>query len=308
MFAVVGTCLYYAICVYGVTKAKFATHMWDVSVAHVMSNEFLISSFFLNWPTALVWAFAKTSFFLMYLNLFRPVEWLRIGCYFGLIINWGFYTAVIAASIYYNAPNPGQTWLEGSQNPRYTRSFNMTMPIASGSLILDFYILILPIWVVWNLHLDIKRRIGVLAIFATGLIACIASSLSIVYKHKLAGHIDDFTYWTYPILLMALVEMCVGISCSCMPSLAALWRYLDRKGSGTGWSFWNSVIFTPIRSLFRSGGSGGDSKGQSEDWTKDSNQIHKSSYINIQVDSESTRGLAHEHEMTDFGGPSSNMV
>lgn len=185
MVAVVGTCLYYIICVYGVTKAKFATHMWDISIAHTMSDEFLIvkmaaaqsclmltfiqCSFFLNWPTALVWAFAKTSFFLMYLDLFKPVRWLRIGCYVGLIINWGFYTAVVAASIYFNAPSPGQTWLEGSQNARYTRSFDMTMPIASGSLILDFYILVLPVWVVWNLHLDMRRRLGVLAIFATGL-------------------------------------------------------------------------------------------------------------------------------------------
>ncbi len=127
-------------------------------------------SFFLNWPTALVWAFAKTSFFLMYLNLFKPIDWLRIGCYIGLIVNWGFYMAVIAATLYYSAPGPGQTWLEGFHNPRYSKAFNMTIPIASGSLILDCYILVLPVGVVWNLRLDLKRRLGVLAIFATGLL------------------------------------------------------------------------------------------------------------------------------------------
>lgn len=94
-----------------------------------------------------------------------------------------------------------------------------------------------------------------------------------------------------------------------MPASAALWRYFNGKSSGTGWSFWGSAIFTPIRSLFRSSnGSGGSSKDPNGSWNKDSNQIQKSSYINIQVDSESTRGLAHEHEMTDFGGPPSNKV
>lgn len=55
----------------------------------------------------------------------------------------------------------------------------MTMPIASGSLILDLYILVLPISVVWNLHVNLRRRIGVLAIFATGLmyVCC----LSLIY-------------------------------------------------------------------------------------------------------------------------------
>jgi hypothetical protein len=106
----------------------------------------------------------------MYLDLFSPLTWLRVGCYIGLFVNWGFYLAVIAASLYYNAPSPGQTWLEGSQNARYSGSFNMTMPIASGSLILDVYILLLPVWVVWHLHLGVKRRLGVIAIFATGLL------------------------------------------------------------------------------------------------------------------------------------------
>ncbi|KAF2274905.1 uncharacterized protein EI97DRAFT_93477 [Westerdykella ornata] len=44
LVALIGTCSYYAICVYGVTRAKFATHMWDISVSHTMSDEFLIVS------------------------------------------------------------------------------------------------------------------------------------------------------------------------------------------------------------------------------------------------------------------------
>ncbi|EAT88234.2 hypothetical protein SNOG_04474 [Parastagonospora nodorum SN15] len=257
-------------------RTKFATHMWDISIAHTMSDEFLIPSFFLNWPTALVWAFAKTSFFLMYLDLFSPVKWLRIGCYVGIIVNWGFYIAVIAASLYYNAPSPGQTWLEGSQNPRYAGSFNMTMPIASGSLILDVYILLLPVWVVWNLHLNLTRRLGVIAIFATGLFCCVASSLSIVYKHKLNGKLGDFTWWTYPILLMALVEMCVGISASCMPATAAFWRHVFGQSSEnpTGRSLWASRIFMPIRSLVRSKGSSHYSKNSSgSSWARQSSHL-----------------------------------
>lgn len=105
----------------------------------------------------------------MYLQIFGPLPWLRKTVYFGLFVNWGFYIAVIAASIYYQAPNAGQTWQEGFMNARYTESFNMTLPIASGSLILDTYIFILPLVAVSKLQLTTKKKLGVIAVFTTGL-------------------------------------------------------------------------------------------------------------------------------------------
>ncbi|KAF2274904.1 uncharacterized protein EI97DRAFT_434812 [Westerdykella ornata] len=235
----------------------------------------------------------------MYLHLFEPLRWLRLGAYFGLFLNWGFYTAVIIASIYFNAPSPGQTWQEGAQNERYKRSFNMTLPIASGSLFLDCYILVLPIWVVWNLRLSFRRRLGVMAIFATGLAACIASSLSIAYKYKLNHHLNDFTYWTYPVLLLALVEMCVGISCSCMPSVAGFSRYLHKDGGA--WAPWGTSILAPLRSLFTSSNRDHSQDG-GRSWKQEGSRIHKSNYISIELESLSTHALTQNHEMTDFGG------
>jgi hypothetical protein len=105
----------------------------------------------------------------MYLQIFGPLPWLRKSVYFGLLVNWGFYIAVIIASIYYQAPDPGQTWQQGFMNSRYTKSFDMTMPIASGSLVLDTYIFILPLIAVMNLQLTFKKKLGVIAVFTTGL-------------------------------------------------------------------------------------------------------------------------------------------
>ncbi len=112
----------------------------------------------------------------MYLQIFGPLPWLRICVYIGLFLNWGFYTAVIVASIYYQAPNPGQTWQEGFLNDRYTKSFNMTIPIASGSLFLDTYIFVLPLIAVSKLRLSTKKKIGVMAVFATGLMCAACPS------------------------------------------------------------------------------------------------------------------------------------
>ncbi|KAK7747386.1 hypothetical protein SLS53_001640 [Cytospora paraplurivora] len=52
-----------------------------------------------------------------------------------------------------------------------------------------------------------QKKLGVIAVFTTGLMACVASSISIYFKHRLNSHLGDYTYWIYPVLLMALVEI-----------------------------------------------------------------------------------------------------
>ncbi|KAH8889142.1 hypothetical protein GQ53DRAFT_723925 [Thozetella sp. PMI_491] len=290
--AVIGTFWYYGICVHAVTKAKFGTHMWDISVAETLSDDFLIASFFTNWPTGLVWAFAKTSFFLMYLQIFSPLTWLRVSVYIGLFLNWGFYTAVIAASIYYQVPNPGQTWQQGFMNERYTRSFNMTIPIASGSLFLDTYIFVLPLIAVSNMHLTLAKKLGVIAVFATGLAACVASSLSIYFKHVLGNNLTDYTYWIYPVLLMALLEMCIGISCSCMPSATGFF-----KSTFGGCGTWGTSTLGFFRSLLPYGSKHSNTSGVSSGSWKNSSphSTQKNQYIDIEMEQQLTQGAPYEH-------------
>lgn len=45
----------------------------------------------------------------------------------------------------------------------------MTIPIASGSLVLDLYIFLLPIAGIWNLNMSLQRKLGVIVMFMTGL-------------------------------------------------------------------------------------------------------------------------------------------
>ncbi|KAH9983503.1 hypothetical protein F4779DRAFT_640417 [Xylariaceae sp. FL0662B] len=274
--AVIGTCWYYAICIHAVTKGKFGTHMWDISIAHTLSDDFLIASFFTNWPSGLVWAFAKSSFLLMCLQIFRPLTWLRICVIVGF------------TSFIYQVPNPGQTWHEGFMNERYNHSFRWTIPIASGSLLLDTYIFILPLIAISTLKLTFKKKIGIMAVFATGLIACVASSLSIYFKHMLNNRLNDYTYWIYPVLLMALLEMCVGISCSCMPSAAGFFN------KGGRWTSWSSSAMTMFRSLIRSGKHSDASRDTDNSWAG-VNKAGRRHYVDIEMEGNSTYKLTEGH-------------
>lgn len=116
-----------------------------------------------------MWPVVKTTFFLLYLDMFRTIRWQRYAIYFGLFINWGFYVAVLIATLYYISPAPGQSWQASFVSARYNHSLIISIPIAVGSLVLDLYILLLPMAPIWNLQLKLNKRLGVMAVFATGL-------------------------------------------------------------------------------------------------------------------------------------------
>lgn len=105
----------------------------------------------------------------MYIQIFRPMRWLRYSCYVGATFNVLFYTAILATTLALTAPGPGQTFQEVVQSPRQDKANKMPIAIGSVSLALDVYILILPISGVSKLQLPLRRKIGVMAVFLTGL-------------------------------------------------------------------------------------------------------------------------------------------
>jgi hypothetical protein len=70
----------------------------------------------------------------------------------------------LIATLYFTTPAPGQSWQESFVSPRYRRAATMTIPIASGCLALDLYILVLPMVPIWKLQLSPKKNIGVCAV------------------------------------------------------------------------------------------------------------------------------------------------
>ena len=105
----------------------------------------------------------------MYLQIFRPMKRLRYGSYVGAVVNVLFYVCILIVTLAYTVPAPGQTWQESIQTARSVHSVTMSPYVSSGSLVLDVYILVLPIAGVSKLQLTIRRKMGVIVIFLTGL-------------------------------------------------------------------------------------------------------------------------------------------
>jgi hypothetical protein len=207
-------------------------------------------SFLSNFPALLILPTIKTTFFLMYLQLFRPLTWLRNCAIAGLVVTWIFYISVGAAQLYFTLPPAGQSWAESFAGPRYIKSIRLCVPTSSFSLVMDSFILGLPIIAISHLHLSASKKIGAAAMFGTGAICCVASSLAVYFQYRIWRNQNDYTYWVIYVLLAYSIEMCVGISTSCMPSFARLHK--DGKSKGRTWGLVSSALSSPFSKILNS--------------------------------------------------------
>ena len=113
---------------------------------------------------------AKLSLLFLYLEIFRPNIPLRYCIYFGMTFVSLFYVAIFVAFGVFSIPRRGQTKLASILSKNVEKDINLGIVQGAVNLATDFYIFCLPIHVVWKLQLPPKKKIGVMAIFMTGLL------------------------------------------------------------------------------------------------------------------------------------------
>lgn len=99
----------------------------------------------------------------------------------------------------------------------------------------DLCILVLPVPVICNLQMTLKRRLTVIAVITTGGSAVLVSGLRAIIMFEF-GSSPDFTWTLGEMVIISNVEMQVAIFAANMPSLKAfytLWRK-HQLGPGEG--------------------------------------------------------------------------
>ncbi|KAI9691510.1 MAG: hypothetical protein M1822_007581 [Bathelium mastoideum] len=218
------TVTYYATCVLGVQSGYVGRHSWDVSVGQLMGSNFFVTSYLENILCPAGLGFIKLSFFLLFMHLFAPFKDLRAAIWIGGTITVVFYTLIVILTFVFDTPRSGETFAEHTATKLATKQTQMSVPLAAISVFLDFYILILPFVGVWKLQLSTERKLGVAIIFMTGAMACVASILSLYYRVRIQTT-DDILQLLVPTLITSLVEMEVGVICSCAPALSQTLRH-----------------------------------------------------------------------------------
>ncbi|KAL8724487.1 MAG: hypothetical protein Q9166_007921 [cf. Caloplaca sp. 2 TL-2023] len=205
-------------------------HQWNVRLKD------LIAILYYSYVSAIMYGITvfiiKLSILLQYMKIFASAQ-IRNSLYWGILaiiwINFAFYFAITFAEIFLCSPRE-----------KYWDVFNTTghchdrnaANIAAGCVnsFSDFVIILLPQRVIWKLQMPLKRKLGVSAIFLTGLFVCMTSIIRLYYAIRL-GQTGDITwnialmgFWTY-------AELSVGVVCGCLPLSPKFFHTVKQKVS-----------------------------------------------------------------------------
>ncbi|PHH73970.1 hypothetical protein CDD82_5176 [Ophiocordyceps australis] len=206
-------------------------HMWDVPgpwLPFALKFYTIAAQVFM-----LLSGFVKLAILFSYRHFLSPATKTRYLVNYGIALICCFHTGLYFASLFACRPIAAIWDMKiGGQ------CFHLSIiPYASGvsSCVMDLYVLLLPLPVVWSLNLSFTWKLRILAVFNLGLLACITSIIRLVMSVRIQRH-GDLTWVLSKIALWALIEVDLGILCACLMLLPA---------------FLSQVIPESTRSLFR---------------------------------------------------------
>ena len=138
-----------------------------------------------------IW-FAKAAILMLYLRVFQVKRIMRLLIYSGLAFMFAVYWVSIPTFTYYCTPRAGENWdLVLLQKCQVLDALAIVQGVFG--VVTDIYIFLLPLSTIFHLNLPQKKKIGLAAVFMTGIFGIIASVLSLYYR-VLNWKMEDSTW------------------------------------------------------------------------------------------------------------------
>ncbi|PQE12417.1 integral membrane protein [Rutstroemia sp. NJR-2017a BVV2] len=120
----------------------------------------------------------------------------RAAIWIGLIFTFAIYFPSIPLSAVYEAPKPGHSWeefLEALSTKKSDTHALIYWGIVQGScsVLLDLYIFVLPLPTLIGLKMALRRRVQLVALFATAIFGVAASVIALVFRVRLLHDADS---------------------------------------------------------------------------------------------------------------------
>ncbi|CAD6592815.1 MAG: hypothetical protein ASARMPRED_006731 [Alectoria sarmentosa] len=195
-------------------QAGLGRHVWNLrETQFVILDQYSWALEILYIPA--VWL-AKASLLFQLIRIFTPVKsgpvyW---ACHTLIWGNLAFYVSVFFSVIFECHP-VWEVW-----NPSYgDHCINRNVVLVASSAVnifSDLLNLLLPMWATWHLQMAPKRKAGIIAIFATALLAFVSSICRLIYSIRTFSN-PDVSYLAAQTALWGLAEVATIILCTCFP-------------------------------------------------------------------------------------------
>ncbi|CAG9993044.1 unnamed protein product [Clonostachys byssicola] len=90
------------------------------------------------------------------------------------------------------------------------------------NVLVDFVLVFMPLPYVWRLRAPVGQRLIIVGMFTLGLFVCIVSAVRLSEVMAIKTNDKNITYNLRDFMLWSIVEVNIGIVCSCLPSMRRL--------------------------------------------------------------------------------------
>ncbi|KAI6760448.1 hypothetical protein HG530_009308 [Fusarium avenaceum] len=105
----------------------------------------------------------------------------------------------------------------------------LTLPHAGLSLLVDVWMLVLPLTQLWGLGLKLRKKLGVIAMFSVGIFLTIVAAIRVSELVLFASSADLTVLNAQKAIIWSSIEICVGIMVACMPHIHHLVRHIAAR-------------------------------------------------------------------------------
>ncbi|KAF2646010.1 hypothetical protein P280DRAFT_386971, partial [Massarina eburnea CBS 473.64] len=176
--------------------------------------------------------FVKLAFLIFFLQIFPKKNFRRIvWAFITFTLLYVTATGTAAALICTPVSFAWEGW-DGEHKGHCVNNNNLAFSHAGISIVLDFASLTLPVTQIWDLHMSIRKKIGVIMMFSVGSFVTVVSILRLralvhfANTRNMTWDYLDASFWS-------VIEVQVGIVCACMPSIRLALARLFPKDLGS---------------------------------------------------------------------------
>lgn len=172
--------------------------------------------------------FIKTSILLFLTRVFAPFRRAVIGIYIFIGFMLAYYLpVVIIKSI---ICHPVRLFWDHDVSGKCFNQRALILADSVISVLSDLIIFALPLPLASDLHMPLKKKLRVAAIFSAGGLACVTSIIRLVdIVHN--GMSPNQTLVFMRVNLWGIAEVNIGLICACLPVLPALYKHHFRNQS-----------------------------------------------------------------------------
>jgi len=228
--AILAWMLIVAECVPSIYCSKHGgAHTWDTTLQDLFDLLYYAEiAYIIYGPTIF---FIKLSILLQYLRIFVPSRASNMRLFVAIhTIIWTtllFYTIDTFIQIFLCSPRAyfWNRFIVGGHCLNLTAALKAT---GLFNVFSDFAIFLLPMPTIWNLNLTYKKKLGLIGIFGTGLLACAFSIIRVFYTFRLASS-NDTSYYAILLGLWGIAEVAMGYLCVCLPVIPQFFKIVRPK-------------------------------------------------------------------------------